>query len=155
MIFYYFTFSVSICFISWLVGMICNSILMKTKYYKRLDSLVLIKSKSVNKRIGLSAFKWIVKNTPFKFFNQKLKIERKPEISTLKDLRKEMTFSEISHFIGFAFVSVFAIIKVANAHFLFALIIMIINTLMNLYPSLLQQENKVRIDRFIKLIEKR
>ena len=130
--------------------MIFNSILIKTEYYKNLSCLNIIESKTLNKRIGLGSFKWIVKNTPFKYFNQKLKLKTKIGITELNVLRKEMTFSEISHLIGFGFVTVFALIKLVNSNYLFALIITIVNILMNLYPSLLQQENKRRIDRLIK-----
>ncbi len=62
-----------------------------------------------------------------------------------------MTVAEISHLIGFAFVTVFALVKVFNGLYLFALVIMFVNILMNLYPSLLQQENKRNIDRLIKV----
>ena len=148
----YLTFSISISFISWVVGMIFNSILMKTEYYKNLSNLNIISSKTLNKKIGLNFFKWIVKNTPFKYFNQKFKLNAKIGITELNILLKEMTFSEISHLIGFGFVTIFTVIKLAHAEYLFALIIMIVNILMNLYPSLLQQENKRRINRLIKTV---
>jgi len=88
-----------------------------------------------------------VKNTFFKFFNQKLKVKNK--ISELSELRKEMTLSEISHLIGFAFMTVIALDQSISDNYLFGLAIMIVNILMNLYPSLLQQENKRRIDKLI------
>jgi len=152
MITHYFTFSISITFISWIIGMIVNEILKKMKYYEKLSNLNLLKSRNVNKRIGLGVFKWIVKNTFFKFFNPKLKLKNKIEKTDLNELRKEMTFAEISHLIGFSFVAIFTLLKLINGDFLFALIFMIVNTLMNLYPSLLQQENKRRVDIFIKKI---
>ena len=61
-----------------------------------------------------------------------------------------MTLAEISHLIGFVFVTFFAVYKSLTNNLLFGLIIMAVNTLMNLYPSLLQQENKRRIDKLIK-----
>lgn len=146
MIIQYFTFSISITFISWIVGMIINVLLRNLEFYKKISNLNFIKNETVNKRIGLGIFKWIVKNTFFKYFNQKLKLKNKIEITDLNDLRSEMTFSEISHLIGFAFVNIFILMKLINGNFLFALIFMTVNILMNLYPSLLQQENKRRID---------
>ena len=65
-----------------------------------------------------------------------------------------MTFSEISHLIGFVFVSFFAVYQLAKGAFLFALIITLVNIFMNMYPSLLQQENKRRIDRLLKVAER-
>lgn len=94
----YLTYSISIAFISWIVGMIINFFLIKTDFYnKNLSNLNFIKSEVLNKRIGIGIFKWIVKNTFFKYFNQKLKLQKKIEIAELDNLRKEMTISEISH----------------------------------------------------------
>ncbi|WP_438709978.1 hypothetical protein ACSTS3_11265 [Aquimarina muelleri] len=150
MIIKYLTYSISITFISWMVGMIVNAFLSKKESYKKLSNLNLIKSETINKRIGLKAFKWIVKNTFFKYFNPKLKFKKKVEITDLNEIRKEMTFAEISHFIGFGFVTFFVVAKLIKGNIVFGLIFMIVNVVMNLYPSLLQQENKRRIDRLIK-----
>lgn len=135
-------------FISWIVGMILNSMLMKTEYYKKLSNFNFIRSRSLNKNIGIKYFKWIVKNTFFKFFNQKIKLENKKV--DLADIRNEMTLSEISHLIGFIFVAGFAVYKSFVVNIVFGLTMMIPNVLLNLYPSLLQQENKRRIDKLIK-----
>jgi len=129
------------------VGMILNSILMKTVYYDKLSNLNFIRSKDLYNKIGLKPFKWIVKNTFFKFFNQKIKLENQND--DLNEIRKEMTFSEISHLIGFTFVTIFAFYKIFSVGLIFGLTMMIPNTLMNLYPSLLQQQNKRRIDSLI------
>ena len=146
MIIQYFTFSISITFISWIVGMIVNVLLRNLEFYKKISNLNFIKNETINRRIGLGIFKWVVTNTFFKYFNQKLKLKNKIEITDLNALSSEMTFSEISHLIGFAFVNIFILMKLINGNFLFALIFMTVNILMNLYPSLLQQENKRRID---------
>lgn len=143
----YLTFGISISFISWIVGMILNSILLKTEFYEKVSTLNFIANKSLNKKIGIGYFKWIVKNTFFKFINPKIKLENKKV--ELTEVRKEMTFTEISHLIGFIFVTFFAIYKSFTHNLLFGLIIMIVNILMNLYPSLLQQENKRRIDKLM------
>ena len=144
----YLTFGISISFISWIVGMILNSILLKTEYYKKLSNLNFVTNKNFNKYIGIEQFKWIVKNTFFKFFNGKITLKGKNV--ELSEIRKEMTIAEISHLIGFIFVTVIALHKSITHNYLFGLIIMIANILMNLYPSLLQQENKRRIDKLIK-----
>ncbi len=141
-------FSISITFISWIVGMIINALLKKTaSYNQELVSFNFIKSEKLNKAIGIGVIKWIVKNTFFKFFNPKLKFDRSVNLTELKTIRNEMTKSEIEHLIAFVFASFFAIIKFYNHNYLFCLIIMIVNILMNLYPSLLQQQNKRRIDK--------
>ncbi|SPW33596.1 Uncharacterised protein [Elizabethkingia miricola] len=141
-------FSISITFISWIVGMIINALLKKTvSYNQELVNFNFIKSEKLNKAIGIGVIKWIVKNTFFKFFNPKIKFDRNVNLTELKTIRNEMTKSEIEHLIAFVFASFFAIIKFYNHNYLFCLIIMIVNILMNLYPSLLQQQNKRRIDK--------
>lgn len=144
------TFSISITIISWGVGIVFNSLLKKTKYYERLSNLTLIDSKPLQKAIQLSLFKWVVKKTFFKYFNPKLKLKGKAEIGELKELRKEMTFAELNHLVGFCFVSIFVFVKFVDGLYLFGFIMMLVNILLNLYPSLLQQQNKSRIDKFIK-----
>jgi len=144
----YIVFSISIAVISWMVGMILNAVIKNKSFYINLSNLNLIKNENLNKIIGLGYFKWIVKNTFFKFFNQKIKLKNKK--TELSEIRKEMTIAEISHLIGFIFVTVIALYKSVSINYLFGLTIMIVNILMNLYPSLLQQENKRRIDKLIK-----
>jgi len=147
----YLSFSISIAFISWIVGMAINSVVRKTAFYhKSLSSLNFIKNDTLNKIIGIRIFKWVVKNTFFKFFNQKLTLKKKTDKDGLNKIRNEMTISEIDHLIAFAFVTIFALVKFINSNYLFGCIIMTVNILMNLYPSLLQQENKRRIDKLIK-----
>lgn len=132
---------------SWLVGMFLNSLFMKHRNYNKLCDLNFIKNEKINDTIGLKAFKWIVKNTFFKLFNDKIKIEKVSKKPALHDLRVEMTYSEISHLVGFVFVLFFVIFRITQGEFAHAFVILIVNILMNLYPSLLQQQNKRRIDR--------
>lgn len=143
----YLTFGIAISVISWTVGLILNGMLVKTAYYQKLSNLNFIKSKTLNKNIGIEYFKWIVKNTFFKFFNQSIKL--KDRKTDLIEIRKQMTLAEISHLIAFVFVIFFAIYKSFAENWLFGFVIMIVNVLMNLYPSLLQQENKRRLDQLI------
>ena len=92
MTFKYLSFSISIAVISWIVGMIINATFRKTELYKnKLSKLNFLKSDKLNKLIGVNIFKWIVKNTFFKFFNQKLKLGGRIEKTDLNKLRDEMT----------------------------------------------------------------
>jgi ABC-type protease/lipase transport system fused ATPase/permease subunit len=140
-------FGISMSVISWIIGMVLNSALVKTKYYTQMSNFNFIPGKKLNEFIGIKYFKWIVKNTFFKFFNQQIKVESKK--TDLTEIRNQMTISEISHLIGFVFVTFFAVYKSFSVHIIFGLTMMIGNILLNLYPSLLQQENKRRIDKLI------
>lgn len=149
----YISFSIAITFISFIVGMAVNAILKKTNLYtNQLSKLNLIKSEKLNKCLGVDIVKWVVKNTPFKYFNQKLKLRNKIVLADLHVLRAEMTSSEIDHLIGFVFVMFFVLMKFYKTEWLFGLTILIVNILMNLSPSLLQQQNKRRIDKLIKTL---
>ncbi|QHS57922.1 hypothetical protein GWR56_09995 [Mucilaginibacter sp. 14171R-50] len=143
----YISFSIAITFISFIVGMVINAILKKTSLYNKLSDLNFIKNDKRNKWIGVGIVRWIVLNTPFKFLNQKLKAT---ERTGLRKLRDEMTSAEIDHLIGFVFVAVFASVKFYKSDWLFGITIMTVNAVMNLYPSLLQQQNKRKIDRVLK-----
>ncbi len=145
----YFIYAISITFGSWLIGLILNIIISKTTYYSKLSNFNFITSKKANKAIGLKPFKWIVENTFFKFFNQKINL--KDKTVELSEIRKEMTYAEIGHLIAFVFVTIVALYKSFTHSFLLGLTLMIVNIILNLYPSLLQQENKRRIDRLIKI----
>ena len=109
----------------------------------------------INKIIGVGIIKWIVKNTFFKFLNPKLKFDRKMNISDVKNIRNEMTKSEIDHLFAFIFVILFVIATFYKQKYLLAFTILFVNLIMNLYPSLLQQQNKRRIDKLLSKFENR
>lgn len=141
------SFSISIAFISWIAGMLLHVFLMKTTFYKnQLSRLDCIPNNKWNKYLGLNFFKWIIRNTFFKFFNPDLKLKSKVTQENLEILRQKMTKSEIDHLIAFLLMLAIAIQKLCVQQYSFAITIFIVNIFMNLYPSRLQQENKRRID---------
>ncbi|MEE1945376.1 hypothetical protein VRU48_09670 [Pedobacter sp. KR3-3] len=149
MVLKYFTFSLSLVFISWIIGIIANALLARTQFYKtRLSNLLLIRNEWFGRMIGLDAFRWVVQNSFFKYFNPKLSMKKRIRPSELDSLRNEMTVAEIGHLCGFLFVIPFVVVKLGKGDWLFATIMILVNILMNLYPLLLQQENKRRIDWF-------
>lgn len=154
MILKYFIFAFSMAFISWIVGIIANTILLKTPVYNtRLSNLCFIRNERLGRLIGLDMFRWIVQNSFFKYFNPKLSMKKRIRPGELDGLRHEMTVAEIGHLCAFLFVLPFVIWSLIAGKVLSALIILAVNILMNLYPSLLQQDNKRRIDTFRKRIQ--
>lgn len=130
--------------------MILTALIRKTKFYNnKLSNLNFIKSEKTNKIIGVNVVKWIVKNTFFKFLNQKLKFDRKMDISDIRNIRNEMTKSEIDHLFAFIFVLLFIFVQLYKQKYSLALTMLFVNVVMNLYPSLLQQQNKRRIDKLL------
>ena len=108
-----------------------------------------------NTIIGVGVVKWIVKNTFFKYLNQKLRFDQKINIADIKDIQSDMTKSEIDHLFAFMFVAVFMCITIFNQNYLSALVNLMVNMLMNLNPALLQQQNKRRIGKLLAKLEGR
>ena len=146
----YFLITIALTFSSWLVGLILNGAIKNKAFYSKITHLNFIKKESVNRSIGIDGFKWVIKNSFFKYFNQKLKFKTRPSISQLKEIRKEMTYSEISHFVGFIFILVIIVLKLLKGQNAYAFMLFIFNIIFNLYPSSLQQQNKKRMDRILK-----
>ena len=119
-------------------------------FYSKISEFNFIKKETTYKVIGMNFFKWMVRNTFFKYFNQKLKFNNRPSISQLQEIRKEMTYSEISHYIAFIFILIVLVIIFWSGQVSYAIILFVFNIIFNLYPSLLQQQNKKRIDRILK-----
>lgn len=141
------SFGLSLSIISWMVGIMGNALLLRTSYYEKLSHLNFVPSKALNEAFGIEQFKRIVKNSFFRFLNQGIKVEGKR--TDLVSIRHQMTLAEISHLIGFLFVSAAAVYQSFNVSLVFGLTMMIPNVILNGYPSLLQQENKRRIDQFL------
>jgi len=136
--------------------MIINALLSKTNFYqKKLSSLNFIKNEKVNYYIGLESFKWIIIHSVFKYFNPKLSIKKKILLGELGGYRSEMTTAELNHLFAFVFMGIFILIKIFYGLYLFAIVMLFVNILMNLYPCLLQQQNKRRIDRYLDILNKR
>lgn len=143
-----FVFGLSLSVVSWMVGIIGNALLLKTKSYKKLSHLNFIPSKAMNKALGIEQFKRLVKNSFFRFLNQAIRVEGKQ--TDLAAIRHQMTLAEVSHLIGFAFVGIAAVYQSFAISLIFGVTMMLPNLVLNLYPSLLQQENKRRIDLLLK-----
>lgn len=137
---------------SWLLGLILAGLFRNTGFYRSLSNLNFIKNETVNKLMGIGVCRWIVLNTPFKYLNQKCKLKPKISPAQLSELRNEMTFAEISHWMAFVCVAVYAAVILVLGNVPSALMLMTVNVFLNAYPSLLQQQNKRRIDGFLKRI---
>lgn len=135
-------FGTSISVVSWMVGII--GMLAKSPLYARMQRLNFVPSSTANHYLGIPVFRWWVRETPFRFFNPAVRL--RGGRADLQRIRDAMTHAEISHLIGFTFVALVAVYKGFAVDWVFAGLMMLPNVLLNLYPSLLQQENKRRID---------
>lgn len=141
------SFGLSLSVVSWMVGIMGGALLQRTRSIEKLSRLNLIPSKSLNHALGIELFKRILMNSPLRFLNPSIRVEGKD--TDLVSLRHRMTVAEINHLIGFLFVAAAAVYQSSNISLTFGLSMMIPNVILNAYPSLLQQENKRRIDRLL------
>jgi hypothetical protein len=152
-IYKYILLSISITFTCGLIGLFINETIKDKQFYTSLSHFNFITNKSITKVIGIGVFKWIVTNTVFKNFNQKLKLHSKSKPEEILSLRQEMTSAEICHLIAFLIIVVLSIIlNTIYEHTTFVLTLMLFNIAFHLYPAILQQQNKKRIDQLLKLI---
>lgn len=150
MILIYILNSIVFTLVSWTIGLVINNAIKNTVFYSSFSHFNFIKKETTYRAIGMTVFKWMLKNSFFKYFNQKLKFETRPSISQLQEIRKEMTYSETGHYIAFIFMAVIMVLKLLNGEVAYTAILFVFNLIFNLYPSLLQQQNKNRIDKILK-----
>lgn len=144
-----FPFSIVIVIGSWTIGLLINALIMKQDFYEHLSHMNFIRSDAVNKAIGVGLVRWGAMHTFFRFFNPNIRLHNKAGLERLQEVRKQMTYSEIGHLIAFVAVVFYAIFMAVNGKVLFAGFLMLSNVFLNLHPSLLQQQNKRRIDRVL------
>lgn len=140
-------FGASVSVMSWIVSLILIVPLERSSIYQKLQNLNFVSSVVVNRAIGIEGFRWFVRDTPFRFFNPAVRLGKGR--GDLVRLRDAMTRAEVSHLIGFVLVALVAIYMAIISSGLVGVMIMVANTVLNLYPSLLQQANKRRIDRLL------
>ncbi|SFG10249.1 hypothetical protein SAMN04487988_101417 [Algoriphagus hitonicola] len=128
-----------------ILGFLVNERIKGNQLYHRISRLEFIKNDRINQWIGVGVMKFLVSKTFWGKFNTKLKIEGKPALKEMILLKEEMTSAEISHLIGFLAVLLVSFGLTVTKNYEFGLVLLIINIIFNLYPSLLQQQNKRRI----------
>lgn len=116
-----------------------------------------IGNEKLNKLIGVGVCKWILVNSFIKYFNRRLQISvKKPNLNELIELRGAMTYAETVHLIGFAYVIGRVLMNInSDEHQSMIAPLFAVNILVNLYPALVQQMNKRRIDYLIKSLSNR
>ncbi|WP_179335653.1 glycosyl-4,4'-diaponeurosporenoate acyltransferase CrtO family protein [Winogradskyella costae] len=146
----YFLQAITFTFVSWTIGLLLNNVVKHRPFYGKISHLNFIKNEVLRQSIGLSKLSWIIKNSFFKVFNKNLNLKNRTNREDLQSIRTEMVYAEIGHLIGFVFLLIVSVIKLWNGLLLSALIVFLFNIIFNLYPILLQQQNKSRIDRILK-----
>ncbi len=144
--------SISITFFSMVIGVAINELIKKKEFYKSISNLTFIKNDLIYKLIGVKYMKWLVYKTFWRNVNTKLIVKKRPSLIELDLLKQEMIYAEISHLIAFVFTLLISLIILIFGTFEFGALLMSVNIFFNLYPALLQQKNKERVNRLIDAI---
>ena len=142
--------------ISWAIGGALNIYLSNKYIYKSLYGIIFIRNNRNYKYVGMSVFVFFVTKTFYAKFNTIIKF-KSGNVNDLEKMKREMINSEIGHLIGlFVAELIIIIFFVVNpiiywfpTGISFLIVATIMNIIHNLYPILLQQENRLRIDKII------
>ncbi|WP_139237169.1 glycosyl-4,4'-diaponeurosporenoate acyltransferase CrtO family protein [Pontibacter akesuensis] len=140
--------------ISWLLGLLMADFLRRRQYYG-IANFRIIGSNTRYSFIGIGAFKWIVTKTFYRHLNQNIKLSATPTLDECTEVRKAMTHSEWLHRIAFWLVVTIGIpITLVQGLYRQVVPLLLLNVILNLYPVLLQQYNKRRLDKVILGVKK-
>lgn len=142
-------------FISWMVGHASTLLLGRVLPIDALLKLNFVGNEKLNELIGVGRYKRFLVNSFIRQFNRRLRLSvMKPSVSQLTELRESMTYAETVHLIGFAYVIgrvLMDIITKQDQSMIMPLFA--VNVVVNLYPALVQQMNKRRVNCLIRLLE--
>ena len=147
--------AIAAMFLSFIVGMAVNALLRRLEIYERLSNLRLFSDPKSFENIGVLWYRKILLATPLRYFNPNIRFSSNRSKETLDSIRVHMANAEVSHWVGF-----FAMLPVMVAAWWYrgstvGLAYLVLNVLGNLYPCLLQQYNKNRLNKVIAITKKR
>lgn len=140
----------SIVMISWLLGLLVVEKIKKIAFYRNFENLNFLGKESNYERIGIELFKWIVSKTLYNYLNKNIKFSKWPAQNELIGVREAMTGSEVGHLTAFIIVLILGVpITLYQGYSNLIVPLILMNIVLNLYPTLLQQYNKIKLDRII------
>lgn len=142
-------------FLSFLAGVFADSMLRRMPSYGWLSSQYLFANPKTYERLGVLWFRRFLLATPLRLFNTSICFNKRSDLELLKKIRGHIASAEMGHWVGF--VTMLGLMFVAwwNYGLKVGLGYLVLNVVGNLYPCLLQQYNKRRLDRVIAVLEKR
>ena len=144
-------------FISWMVGHASTLLLRRVIPIDALLKVSFVGNEKLNKLIGVGSCKRVLANSFIRHFNRRLRLSvMKPNVSQLAELRESMTYAETVHLIGFAYVIGKVLMDiVTKQHQSMIIPLVVLNVVVNLYPALVQQMNKRRVNCLISSLRKK
>ena len=136
---------------SYILGLLGTGLIKMTGSYKWFENHNYI-SDELTKRIGVLKFGWLIRNSFMGKFNPKLKLKGGVNQEKLIQLKIDMTFAENNHLIGFILLQILIVFLAFKRITMWQILsYTIINIIFNLYLVFLQQFNKRRIDKILKI----
>lgn len=107
---------------------------------------------NLTKRLGVLKFGWLIRNSFMGKFNKKLRFSDGLNQEKMVQLKIDMTFAENNHLIAFILLQIFVVLLAFKGIDMRQIIAYtILNIIFNLYLVFLQQFNKRRIDKILKM----
>ena len=145
---------IALLFVSYAIGASLTPMLQKTAWYKREISKNYLSDKTTN-NLGVLLLGKIIIATSLRYFNQNLYLKGRPKKEDLLKIKQVMHDAEIGHLIGFYVLLLLCLIYIfLGKDWRLILGIFIMNIILNLYLVFLQQYNKRRVNRLLKIFEK-
>ena len=107
----------------------------------------------VYRRLGIGAFYWVLKRTPFGWLNPYLKLD--PDKFGLERLLREISYAEGAHMIGGAITLLFSIGYGLTGHLQIGACLLALTIAVHIYPVMLQRWNRGRVLRLIQRQDRR
>ncbi|WP_374676561.1 hypothetical protein [Flavobacterium sp. NRK1] len=130
-------------------GLLINNAIKHKRFYNTLTNFNFVRQEKANRILGIFVLKYIILHSFWGKFNPLLTVKERNR-ETLIQVRKEMTYAEISHLICFILILLLLpILYISNYRTGLIIPLFICNIIFHLYPPLLQQYNKRRLDKII------
>jgi hypothetical protein len=143
----------SVIMVSWLFGLLVTAYLKNQPYYSAISSLYFLNNQRMYTIIGIPFFKWLVTKTVYRHLNKNIKFRTRPDRNELVNVRSAMTESEVLHAVAFVFVILTGVpVLLIQGDYIMAFYLMVLNVVFNLYPTLLQQYNKTKLDKVMETL---
>jgi hypothetical protein len=140
----------SIIMVSWFLGLLITAYLKRQHYYSAISNICFINSNKIYSVIGIQVFKWLVTRTIYRYLNKNIKLSSKPDLAELNHVRDAMIDSEVLHGVAFIFVVLAGVpVLLLQEDYNLAFQLVALNVVLNLYPTLLQQYNKAKLNKVI------
>ncbi len=148
--------SIAVMFLSFLCGIVGDAILKKHPGYGWLSTRYLFRNSRSYEVLGIRFFQSLMLKTPLGSFNRRLIVTADRSLQTLETVRREMATAEVSHWVGFVvmFAVTIGVWFKGGGGFVIGSYV-ILNVFGNVYPAMLQQYNKRRLERLIELTRRR